>query len=102
MIKLSISELQDKILITKELSYGGASKMLGINRGEIWRAINLHIFPRAKWKRERLCLTTLSRDIPFTKIGFCKRSNCDGEFIRWAHNRKYCDEHSRSVKRRNK
>lgn len=100
MVKLSISELHHKILITKELTYGKASKYLGINKGEIWRAINLHIFPRAEWKRQRLCLTTLSRDIPITKVGLCEVLGCDNEYIRWAYNRKYCDEHSRSIKRR--
>ena len=102
MIKLSISELHNKILITKELSYSKASKILGINKGEIWRAVKLHIFPRAKWKRERLCLRTLSRNIPLTKVGLCAISNCDNEYIRWAWNRKYCDEHSRSFKRKKK
>lgn len=41
----------------------------------------------------------LMRVIPVHKIGICQKPDCDNDFIRWTWNRKYCDKHSRHIRR---
>lgn len=84
---MTLDEIKAELQKNQGFSYAKAAKLTGLNKGEIWYAVNRGTYPRAPWKRKALGLDPIL-EIPAHGTHACTK--CGAPYVKTGSNHKHC------------